>query len=124
MSTRRFRWTSSSVRLTTCNGVSPRAILSSPRSQVRARFFMKRTTRGWVRKAEGDFRLAVAIARGDEPFHDEQCFHCQQSAEKYLKALLEELGHTVPKTHNLVAVLRLVAPHHAALRSLRRGLDF
>src|SRR5262249_19725155 len=64
------------------------------------------------------------IARGDEPFHDEQCFHCQQSAEKYLKALLEELGHTVPKTHNLVAVLRLVAPHHAALRSLRRGLDF
>src|SRR5438270_235943 len=51
---------------------------------------MKRTTREWVRKAESDFRLASVIARGSESFHDEQCFHCQQSAEKYLKALLAE----------------------------------
>ena len=64
------------------------------------------------------------IALGAEPFHDEQCFHCQQSAEKYLKALLEELGLAVPKTHNLVAILPLLVPHHGTLRSLRRGVDF
>jgi HEPN domain-containing protein len=85
---------------------------------------MKRTTRAWIRKAESDFRLAALIARGSEPFHDEQCFHCQQSAEKHLKALLEELGLAVPKTHNLVAILPLLVPHYGTLRALRRGVDF
>src|SRR6516165_10066167 len=85
---------------------------------------MKRSTRAWVRKAESDFRVAAVIARASEPFHDEQCFHCQQSAEKYLKALLEELGLAVPKTHNLVAILPLLVPHHGTIRSLRRGVDF
>jgi HEPN domain-containing protein len=60
---------------------------------------MKRMTREWVRKAEDDFRVAGLIAAGSELFHDQVCFHCQQSAEKYLKALLGELGQTIPKTH-------------------------
>src|SRR5437660_698815 len=85
---------------------------------------MRRTTRAWIRKAESDFRLAAAIARGNEPFHDEQCFHCQQSAEKYLKALLEELGLAVPRTHVLKDVLALLAPHHPSLVGFRRGLTF
>jgi HEPN domain-containing protein len=52
------------------------------------------------------------------------CFHCQQCAEKYAKALLEELGLFIPKTHNLRNLLILVVPHHPTLRSLRRGLNF
>jgi hypothetical protein len=66
---------------------------------------MKRTTREWVGKAESDFQLAATIARGAKPFHDQLCFHCQQSAEKYLKALLEELGSSVPRTHVLKDIL-------------------
>jgi HEPN domain-containing protein len=58
------------------------------------------------------------------PQHDAVCFHCQQSAEKYLKALLEELGLKVPRVHNLDDVLNLLLRHHPALRSLRRGLIF
>jgi HEPN domain-containing protein len=85
---------------------------------------MKKSTRQWVRKAESDYRLAVQISRGQEPFHDELCFHCQQSAEKYLKALLDELGLHIPKTHNLDDLLGLLSPHHPSLRSLRRGLIF
>jgi HEPN domain-containing protein len=77
-----------------------------------------------VRKAESDYRLAVQISRGDEPFHDELCFHCQQATEKYLKALLEELGLVVPRIHNLDDLRGLLAPHHGALRPLRRGLIF
>jgi HEPN domain-containing protein len=68
--------------------------------------------------------LAAGIARRQEKFHDELCFHCQQSAEKYLKALLEELGATIPKTHNLLVLLQLLVGGHAVLRSFRRGLDF
>ncbi|HBI44473.1 MAG TPA: DNA-binding protein [Planctomycetales bacterium] len=85
---------------------------------------MKKSTRAWVRKAESDFQLAAGIARRSEPFHDEQCFHCQQSAEKYLKALLEEFGLAVPRTHVLKDVLALLAPHHPSLVGFRRGLTF
>lgn len=85
---------------------------------------MKRSTREWVRKAEGDFVAIRKLARGRESAHDATCFHCQQGAEKYLKALLEELGLTVPRTHNLVALLPLLLPHHGSLRRFRRGLDF
>jgi HEPN domain-containing protein len=52
------------------------------------------------------------------------CFHCQQCAEKYLKGLLEELGLSVPKTHDLDHLLTLLFPHHSSLRPLRRGLVF
>ncbi len=85
---------------------------------------MKRTTREWVRKAESDFQLAVTIAREAGRFHDEQCFHSQQCAEKYLKALLEELGLTIPRTHNLVDIMNQLLPYHDNLRSMRRGLDY
>jgi len=57
-----------------------------------------------------------------EPFHDEQCFHCQQSAEKYLKALLAEGGLAVPRTHLLKDILASLVSHHPALAGFRRGL--
>jgi HEPN domain-containing protein len=37
---------------------------------------------------------------------------------------LEELGQTVPKTHDLIALQKLLLPHHPGLRELRRGLAF
>ncbi len=75
-------------------------------------------------KAEDDYRAAARLARGSEPFHDQVCFHCQQSAEKYLKALLEELAIDVEKTHELKRLLTPLLPHHPTLRLLRRGLNF
>lgn len=81
---------------------------------------MKRLTAEWVRKAEADYQVAARLHRGPETFHDAVCFHCQQSAEKYLKGLLEELGLSVPKTHDLESLRTLLLPHHASLRPLRR----
>ena len=49
---------------------------------------------------------------------------CQQCAEKYLKALLEELTLTIPYTHILKDLLMLLLPHHPSLASHRRGLTF
>jgi HEPN domain-containing protein len=68
--------------------------------------------------------LARQGRRSRIPVHNGACFHCQQCAEKYLKALLEELGRVVPRTHNLDDVLALLRPHHPTLYSLRRGLIF
>ncbi len=51
-------------------------------------------------------------------------FVAVECAEKYLKALLEELGLPVPKVHELDALLTMLLPHHSMLKSLRRGLLF
>src|SRR5438128_11816218 len=85
---------------------------------------MKRATKEWVRKAEDDYRTAEFLALSSQPLHDQRCFHCQQAAEKYLQALLEELGLSIEKTHELEDLLDELLPHHRSLRSLRRGLAF
>jgi HEPN domain-containing protein len=56
--------------------------------------------------------------------HDGVCFHSQQAAEKYLKALLVERGLAFPRTHNLDDLHRLLHAHHPIIRSIRRGLIF
>jgi HEPN domain-containing protein len=85
---------------------------------------MRRLTREWVKKAETDYRLAAKLARDKEPFYDQRCFLCEQAAEKYLKALLAELGLTIPRTHILRDVVGLLLPYHRSLRSFQRGLRF
>jgi HEPN domain-containing protein len=81
---------------------------------------MQRETSRWVRKAEADLAGAHDLARAVRSYHDLICFHCQQSAEKYLKAFLIERGVPFPKTHRLEDLLLLLVPHDPSLRSLRR----
>ena len=83
---------------------------------------MKRQTARWVRKAEEDWQGAVQLAAQKPPLRDLVCFHCQQAAEKYLKAMLQEQGAVVPRTHDLEELLDLLLPHDATLATLRRLL--
>ena len=85
---------------------------------------MKKLTAASVKKAEADHVRALTIRRILPHDHDGVCFHCQQAAEKYLKALLVELGLAVPRTHNLDDLHRLLYAHHRVVRSVRRGLMF
>ena len=72
---------------------------------------MKPSTREWIKKAESDYRLALALSRRRKTtFHDQACFHSQQSAEKYLKARLEEANIISPRTHDLQRLLTLLLP--------------
>jgi hypothetical protein len=71
---------------------------------------MKRQTAKWVRKAEEDWSGARKLADQKSPLRDLACFHSQQAAEKYLKALLQEAGAVVPKTHDLKDLLDLLLP--------------
>ncbi len=82
---------------------------------------MKRHTAQWVNKAEEDVDAARALAAQRPPRRDGASFHCQQAAEKYLEALLQELGAAVPRTHDLKQLLDLLLPHDATLKSLRRS---
>ena len=83
---------------------------------------MKRQTAQWFRKAEEDWEGAHELAARKPPLRDLACFHCQQAAEKYLKALLQEAGAVVPRTHDLKDLLDLLLPHDGTLSPLRRSL--
>ena len=63
----------------------------------------------WVEKAEHDLKNAehTLTLEHDCPF-DTVCFHAQQCAEKYLKALLLSQSIDFPKTHDLRALVQLV----------------
>ena len=64
--------------------------------------------RQWIEKAEHDLRNAEHTLKLKKncPF-DTVCFHAQQCAEKYLKALLVARGIAFPKTHDLRAIIQL-----------------
>jgi HEPN domain-containing protein len=83
---------------------------------------MKRQTAKWVQKAEKDLIIVRAVEHHNPPVYDGICYHCQQSAEKYLKALLQEWGVLPPRTHNLTVLLNLLQPHDPALGTLKREL--
>jgi HEPN domain-containing protein len=63
--------------------------------------------RAWVKRAEEDFELARASLRRKKPFTASACFHAQQCAEKYMKALLVSKGTDFPKTHDLLLLNNL-----------------
>ncbi len=71
---------------------------------------MKRLTREWIDKAEDDHRVARSNMRSrTSRVPDAICFHCQQTAEKLLKARLCEDGIVFHKTHDLASLLGLLA---------------
>lgn len=88
---------------------------------------MKAATREWVRCAEEDFDAALTLFRRRKRTSPNVIgFHCQQCVEKYLKARLEEEGITVPRTHDLVALLQLILqaePLWAAFAPVLRRLN-
>ena len=84
---------------------------------------MKPLTREWVDKGEADRSTARRELRvRKSPNFDAVCFHAQQCAEKYLKALLQERGAAIPRTHNLEALARPLLTGNPALGALATSL--
>jgi HEPN domain-containing protein len=79
---------------------------------------MKKLTAEWVTKAEEDFSVATGLLRRRKIPADSVCFHSQQSAEKFLKAVLQEHGVRFGKTHDLEGLLRLCTAIFPALTLL------
>jgi len=68
-----------------------------------------RPVRPWVEKAEQDYHVAVQLLKSDDDeFNAAICFHAQQSAEKYIKAILTQEDIEFPYTHDLRMLLSLV----------------
>lgn len=68
----------------------------------------KEIARQWLAKAEQDITSAEALLSQNPPLLYPSCFHAQQAAEKYLKALLTWHQIEFPKTHAIEQLLDLL----------------
>ncbi|MBU4210989.1 MAG: HEPN domain-containing protein [Kiritimatiellae bacterium] len=63
----------------------------------------------WIQKAESDFINARhTLGMGADCPYDTVCFHSQQGAEKYIKALLSFLSIDFPKVHDIGRLIHLL----------------
>ncbi len=65
--------------------------------------------REWAEYAEEDLIMAKSALRRSKPLTIGSCFHSQQCAEKYLKAILVSQDIEFPKTHDLLILNTLCA---------------
>ena len=82
-----------------------------------------RIARQWLAKAENDLLNADNNLAADQVPYDTVCFHCQQAAEKLLKAFLLGNGQPAPHTHDLFLLLEKVLPFSVVAEQLRDALS-
>ena len=58
--------------------------------------------RAWIERAEEDYAAVLSAVRRKRPLTYVACFHAQQCAEKYLKAILISRQAPISKTHDLL----------------------
>ena len=70
--------------------------------------------RSWLAKAQRDLASARALAAADPPLLDTAVYHCQQAAEKAIKAFLVFCDCEFGRVHDLEALVIAAAPFAAA----------
>lgn len=77
--------------------------------------------RQWLAKAEEDYSLAAHLVSERSSWLTATGFHCQQAAEKFIKAFLVVHQVEFPKTHDIEELLDLAARVDAILADSLRG---
>ncbi|HET8562996.1 MAG TPA: HEPN domain-containing protein [Candidatus Binatia bacterium] len=75
----------------------------------------------WAEYAEEDCEMAKRPLRGKSPSTLGACFHAQQSAEKYLKAMSVAKKIDFPKTHDL-STINMIRNDHGIFTGLKTEL--
>ncbi len=76
----------------------------------------------WLAFADRDLQAATLLAASQHPLLEIVCFHCQQSAEKYLKAYLVRNTQEIKKTHDLRELCRACQVLDGEFNQLGTGL--
>lgn len=72
----------------------------------------------WVQKADEDIASARLLASVEPPLLGSAAYHCQQAAEKLLKAVLVVEHQPVPKIHDLAELAKRLLGVRADLREV------
>lgn len=78
----------------------------------------------WLAKAKSDLDTAYVLIRGAELHLDTGSYHCQQAAEKALKAWLTSQKQEFRKTHDLVELLNQCVGVHPGFEILLEPARF
>jgi HEPN domain-containing protein len=85
---------------------------------------MRNETREWLAKADKDLGTAgFALNSVDGPLPVTTGFHCQKSAENYLKAYLQEHGVPVSNQHSLITLLESCISIDESFESLNAEIN-
>ena len=76
----------------------------------------------WLAKAKSDLLNADNNLKAEKIPYDTVCFHCQQAAEKFLKAYLVGNGKHYPLTHDLMALMEEILRFVSSVEDLRDDL--
>ena len=79
--------------------------------------------KAWMVKAWRDLETARRAATGDPPFYDVAVYHCQQAAEKAVKAFLVHHGKPYEKTHDIEVLVDLACEVESAFGQLADAAD-
>ena len=75
--------------------------------------------RQWLAKAMNDLLNADNNLKSEQIPFDTVCFHCQQAAEKFLKAYLVGRGQSYSVTHDLFLILEKILQLNSDAEQLR-----
>jgi HEPN domain-containing protein len=79
--------------------------------------------RAWMAKARSDLGTAKKLAQGPDVYLDTAIYHCQQAAEKAIKALLVQNDLRFEKTHDLEVLIARATPVAPGLSKLLDQAD-
>ena len=79
--------------------------------------------KAWLVKAWRDLETARRVAAGKPPFYDIAVYHCQQAAEKAVKAFLVHHGKPYEKTHDIEVLADLAAEIDPGFSKLADAAD-
>lgn len=77
----------------------------------------------WFARAEDDLRAAVKLMAGNDPLTATAAYHCQQAAEKALKAIIASRDAVIPKTHDLRRLVELCILYGSDFDAVRDACD-
>ncbi len=77
----------------------------------------------WMVKAWRDLETARRAATGQPPFYDVAVYHCQQAAEKAVKAFLVHHGKPYEKTHDIEVLVGLAGEVDSSFNQLADAAD-
>ena len=79
--------------------------------------------RAWMMKEWRDLETARRVAENESPFYDVAAYHCQQAAEKAVKAFLAHHGKPFERTHDIEVLTDVAAEVNADFSQLAEAAD-
>lgn len=76
-------------------------------------------TAAWLEKARRDLEAALRLIKCENPLSDIGVYHCQQAAEKALKAWLTSRDIVFQKTHDIELLLTQCVPLEPGFNALQ-----